>query len=1549
MKVQHIKYLIAFLFLILISVMPIGQKQTTALAQTLDDYTAMPPFITTDAPPLTMFVMSKDHKLFYKAYNDIVDLDDDGVIDATYKDTIAYYGYFDSDKCYDYSTSTKRFEPKALASGANSHYCTTRWSGNFLNWATMARIDIIRKVLYGGLRESDTSGLTVLRRTTLPRDAHSWAKVYNGTDISSLTPYAWTDITLCNLNTKKTEKHSLLYVINGNFPYAASTEGKQCTLESPGGPTLTLTDTLQVDIEVCVIGMLEANCLTYQSGASATGYKPAGLMQNFGIDRKGTVDPSDDTVAMKFGLMTGSYGANVSGGVIRSNISDVNNEIDNTNGQIKGSSRIIATLDALKITQYNYTTGSYNLGGPEGSCVPAEPVILSNGVCTSWGNPIGEMLYETIRYFKAMGGNTTEFQASPNTDPGFSNLDVESSWTDPYLNCPACSKPFALILSDEFPSYDSDDLPGSNWAAGISTSDTPSVQTLNNIADIDAIEAAGSVFIGESGGTFDRACTSKTSNFNTMRGLCPEEPTKQGAFYMAGLAHYAKTNDLRPLIEGDQKMTTFVVSTGASIPKMEIDVAGKKVQIIPILHDGCPDTSYPGCGLQGDGGDNSKGSLVDFRLCPNDADWTTEQGNGYTSCFDVVWDDAEYGWDYDLDIQYRIYVKNTATTITLKTKGLAAAAGHRDYAGYSISGVTLEGEYYEIACGDSGTAGAGYNDCDPYDNILASANGVTPDNTDFKERTFNVTGSSTSFLKSPLWYAAKYGGFEDGDNSGTPNITSEWDEDGDGTPNTFFDASNPLKLETELKRALTEILNRSSSGTSVSVLATAGEGEGALYQAYFFPSKFENGAEKKWIGHLHGLFLDAYGNLREDTDQDGALVLNKDKIVQSFYDPVDRESKINKFLDADGDGAADSDIPDSTVPIDQMIPIWEAGKQLALKDSIDRKIYTWINANHDSVVDSGEFKEFKDTYKTTLKPYLRAADDNESADIINFIRGDQVPGMRDRLITIPSLGTQKVWKLGDIVYSTPTTVAAPRERYDLLYGEASYQAYYNQYKDRRNVVYVGANDGMLHAFNAGFYNPGDDPATTDVEHGYFDPGTGKTLGEELWSYVPYELLPHLKWLTMPEYTHVYYVDLKPKITDVQIFTPDADHPNGWGTVLIGGMRMGGGLISDNNGQIFKSAYFVMDITNPENPPVLIASTFNSVPDFSFTTGSPAVLRVHDGTNAKWLFMVGSGVTTYSGASTVTGSIHVYNLQSGALETSFSTGMTNSFMGDAINVDGTLDFKSDLAYIGNSYQSGGIWRGNMYRLSIQNQFDPANWVLSKLYEANPGPITSAATVAFGTNNKLWVYFGTGRYYTPSDAADTSQQRFYGIKDPCWDDVTRTCVTTITDTTLRDTTGIQVFTDASVTNAGTDTTFNDLYASSLTYDGWYYSLRSKERVLNKSAVLGGSVLFTTFIPNTDPCSAGGNSYVWNLFFETGSSHPPEEQPPLSECPVPPCEIPVSSDAVVGLPSAVGIHIGAKGGPCKGGVTGFVQQSTGTISQSCQTPTFKIRSGIKSWRDF
>src|SRR3989441_1095070 len=169
--------------------------------------------------------------------------------------------------------------------------------------------------------------------------------------------------------------------------------------------------------------------------------------------------------------------------------------------------------------------------------------------------------------------------------------------------------------------------------------------------------------------------------------------------------------------------------------------------------------------------------------------------------------------------------------------------------------------------------------------------------------------------------AAKYGGFVDRNGNQFPDTTgqsctypvgsnlsptplvatpgtsnAEWDIDGDCTPDTYFDASQSGDLQDQINKAIADILKRAASGTSVSVLATSSTGEGAIYQAYFFPSEFEGLNEIKWTGFAQGLFVDSFGNIREDYSQpgctgppDGKLVLEHDCIIKTRFDTTTNE------------------------------------------------------------------------------------------------------------------------------------------------------------------------------------------------------------------------------------------------------------------------------------------------------------------------------------------------------------------------------------------------------------------------------------------------------------------------------------------------------------------------------------------------------------------------------------------------------------------------------------------------------------------------------------
>ena len=164
----------------------------SSFAEVASQYNYVPPFLTNNLPPLVMLTMARDHRLYYEAYNDASDIDGDGEIDIRYKPSINYYGYFDSFKYYEYNSANQRFEPRGVTlnkKAPDGPY----WSGDFLNYVSMTRMDCLRKVLYGGYRSTDTATETVLERAYIPQDAHSFGKEYesiarDGYDIREYTP-----------------------------------------------------------------------------------------------------------------------------------------------------------------------------------------------------------------------------------------------------------------------------------------------------------------------------------------------------------------------------------------------------------------------------------------------------------------------------------------------------------------------------------------------------------------------------------------------------------------------------------------------------------------------------------------------------------------------------------------------------------------------------------------------------------------------------------------------------------------------------------------------------------------------------------------------------------------------------------------------------------------------------------------------------------------------------------------------------------------------------------------------------------------------------------------------------------------------------------------------------------------------------------------------------------------------------------------------------------------------------------------------------------------
>jgi len=498
----------------------------------------------------------------------------------------------------------------------------------------------------------------------------------------------------------------------------------------------------------------------------------------------------------------------------------------------------------------------------------------------------------------------------------------------------------------------------------------------------------------------------------------------------------------------------------------------------------------------------------------------------------------------------------------------------------------------------------------------------------------------------------------------------------------LYESKNYDELKNNLNQVFSGIRSGASAGSAASVISSSRGGEGAVYQAIFWPSKpssTDATIAVKWAGEVHSLFIDTNGYMYEDSDGDMKMDITKDKRVIIYFDNTSLTSR-GCYLTLNPDGTCSK-----PVDMDDVRYLWSATNWLAkisaFGDSTDnqylnrsgtdyisnkrrRYIFTWNDLNNDGIVVPNETLPFvsktaagpattnwsamisaPDLVSINRRPVtndfnvdganLTTAADKTAANaevnkIVEWIRGVEVPGFRSRTVTKKMAGVtpdpQIVWRLGDVVHSTPTAVARPMEGLHLLYGDVSYAKFVTRWSNRRNMAYFGANDGMLHAVNAGFYNETgkkyclSEKCDAELEK--------PELGAEMWAYVPYNLLPHLKCLTSPDYAHKFYVDQRPRVFDARIFTaepecatnandPACKHPDGWGTVLIGAMRFGGarvkadtlsGDMSDTDNRNFTSAYFLLDITNPEAPPVLLGEftmpdNDNSV-DLGFTTPMP---------------------------------------------------------------------------------------------------------------------------------------------------------------------------------------------------------------------------------------------------------------------------------------------------------------------------------------------------------
>ncbi len=1481
-------------------------------------YAATPPLLSKTSEPLVMLVLSVDHELFKKAYSDYTDLDADGRIDITYNDNFDYLGYFDSEWCYSYS-GLGYYRPQQLAGGANNHFCTTStapWSGNFLNWATMSRIDILRRVLFGGKRFTDSSSQTVLERSYIPRDVHSFVKVYDSTatgiPAQYLTPYLDTSISLCNVSSSE-NGYPEVRVASDVWPRWASTEVKQCqwgALNSPDS-SYQLSQN-RVRIEVCVQGKdadTSTRCKEYPNGSS----KPSGLLQQYG-------EGGD----IRFGLMSGSYDKNISGGVLRKNIgkvsgntNDSEDEINLANGQFNDTQGIIETINQIRIAKYSYSQNKYidcNTYGISVSSFKNNRSATSNRHCSMWGNPLSELYMEALRYFSGTDSATPAFDAS--SDHQFINDLRQQIWAMPMNADNPCASCSIILLSTGLNSFDTDELGNSADIPGLT-----GINSVNSKTDaVGNLEFNGS-FSGHylTGGTgTTRHCTAKyLTGLSQAIGLCPEIPQLEGGYQIAGLSWHANSSDLRPELSGKQQVKTYAIELAESVPNFTLTVNGKPLTFQPV----CQTSSNFASGSSSFSGSGSDCTLTDVVIERLNTDSSGQVIEGQLL---FTWEDSLWGNDYDYDASSRIKFCVGQQCNQTADADLHSSALSIDQVKIAVQ---VDGVFAGLNMRFSYTitgSGAGTDGLQSGFVYKGSSNFITT--------TFFATGQAAGVLPKPLFLAAKYGGYSDLDGDGTPahhetgnagsSDSREWDNrnnhngslGADGIPDNYYFSRNPSLLEAQLGQVLSDISSRVSSATNAALFANSSTGVGALYQALFQPEQEVNGNVVRWGGILHALFVDSKGFLREDTNSNDALDdYDTDKIVELFFDPNAGQTMVQRFrTDDEGDTTS---VEGVLKPLSSLKSLWDAREQLSLVTNITlqrtygalasggRHILTWLDLNNDLYVDHDEQLAFTADTFTGQAGYL-GVPASEINKVVNYVRGQEQAGTRSRTIDYDENGSENIWRLGDIVHSTPRLSSAPDSRFDASFSDSSYKTFRDFYLKRRHVLYVGANDGLIHAFNGGFWNQ----QNFSYERSGDKSEALHPLGSELWAYAPMNLLPHLRWLTESDYPHVYYMDGEPLVFDANIFPDNPDHPGGWGTVLVMGMRLGGGEIAvDVNGttKTMRSAYVVLDITNPEKPPELIAEITH--PDLGFTTSKPVMAKMRapgvtdsgekdwsEPIRNDWYLVFGSGPKGSTqeqlrevldeGKAGQNLHLFVYDLNNRNFVSGLdplTTSYPESYAGDMTVTDWDNDYIDDMIYFGTVETGGDNLGGMLMRFKLNTVVSEST--LGVLMDADLPIMAEPLTIA--DKDSYWIYSGTGRLLTLSDNRNQSANFFYGIREPV-NALNQLSYDTVNPDDLVDTSQAEVLTNGIVRrngnqnissfSVGSDTidNFESLKATIQQHSGWKRSLSAGNvlpsgRNINTATRLFTHILFTEYLPPGDACSVDGNSFLYGVHYQTGTA--------------------------------------------------------------------------------
>jgi len=603
-----------------------------------------------------------------------------------------------------------------------------------------------------------------------------------------------------------------------------------------------------------------------------------------------------------------------------------------------------------------------------------------------------------------------------------------------------------------------------------------------------------------------------------------------------------------------------------------------------------------------------------------------------------------------------------------------------------------------------------------------------------------------------------------------------------GGSGAYFPATSPATLAADMDAILVKILAETAATSSVAENSTGVNSKSVVYQGQFTTSD----TFQDWTGNLLAYQINA---------ATGAIITNPPLWASQ------------PLLDAQS---------------------WDSGRYIATWDPVATRgiPFRWTTGSPASGIASS----------TSLGAALSSfTADTSGQDVLQFIRG-----RNDQEVRNGGTFRNRTHKLGDIVDSVPLYVAGPAAPW--LQG--SYANFVGANANRSPVIYVGADDGMLHAFDGTTGNP-----------------PGHVSGSELFAYVPYGVFANLVNLVSPYYNenHLFFVDGSPQANDVQF------GDGSWHTVLVGGERAGGKSI------------FALDVTNP---PALSPAAYTETPlanavlweftdaNMGYSYSAPTI----GSTAAGFAVFFGNGYNSPTG----TPYLYALNPQTGAVIAKINlctqvpaacsgaapNGLSNVVL---MNTFGSLSQPANVLYAGDL-------QGNVWRVDISNA-NPAQWSATVLFQArdslgNPQAITTTPAVTlnplYPTQTGVMVYVVTGQFLGLNDLSTTQVQTIYGIFDSGaaaaspllrGNLVQQTMSSTTTTTVSGSTLNVRLLSNNIVSLPAVKGWFVDL------------SLASGERVFNDPILFNGTLQVVSYQPNTSSCTAGGTSYYMVFSYATG----------------------------------------------------------------------------------